>query len=148
MNFFVEYHAKSDIDGHFGLIQKIFKTYERKRDILSLEGLLWCFEDYFTKVNTEVSFEVYENLERPKIVQKLTAKDFKAYMSLKGNGDNVLGSSTSSFNYNCYKNVDYTIVYSKEKRRNKYAPKMKCKDQWDISRYKMRVMGTRVALGT
>ena len=71
MNFFVEYHGKSDIDGHFGALQKAFKFYEGKRDILSLEELMWCLKDNFTKVNTDVQFEIYEDPGRSNIVQKL-----------------------------------------------------------------------------
>lgn len=44
MNFFVEYHGKSDIDGHFGVLQKAFKTCENMKDIVSLEHLLYFFK--------------------------------------------------------------------------------------------------------
>ena len=30
---FVECHGKSDIDGHFGLFQKVFNNYERVQNI-------------------------------------------------------------------------------------------------------------------
>ena len=69
MNFFVEYHGKSDIDGHFGHLQKAFKAYERLRNILSLEELLWCFNEYFNKVDTNVTFEIYDDPGRKSMVK-------------------------------------------------------------------------------
>ena len=148
MNFFVEYHGKSDIDGHFGHLQKAFKTYERIRDILSLEDLLRCFKQYFSKVDTDVAFEIYEDPGRKSMVKKLTVNQPKVYLSFTTKSGKILGSSVSTFQYNKYKNVDYKVIDKKETRKSKYAPEIKCRKEWALSFSKMRVMGSRVALLT
>ena len=146
MNFFVEYHGKSDIDGHFGHLQKAFKAYERLRNILSLEELLWCFNEYFNKVDTNVTFEIYDDPGRKSMVKKLCVNQPKVYLSFINQSGKILGSSVSTFKYDKYQNVDYKIVYKKETRKNKYAPKIKCTNAWDLSPSKIRVMGSSIAL--
>ena len=109
MNFFVEYHGKSDIDGHFGHLQKAFKDYEKKRDILCLEDLLWCFNEHFSKVNTDVKFEIYEDPGRNNIIKKLSVKQPKIYLSFMSNYGKILGSSISTLENNKYQLIDYQI---------------------------------------
>jgi len=148
MNFFVEYHGKSDLDGHFGHLQKAFKTYERIIDILSLEDLLRCFKQYFSKVDTDVAFEIYEDPGRKSIVKKLTVNQPKVYLSFMTRPGKILGNSVSTFQYNKYKNVDYKIIDKKETRKSKYAPEIKSRKEWVLSFSKMRVMGSIVVLLT
>src|ERR1700744_3434853 len=137
MNFFVEYHGKSDIDGHFGHLQKAFKSCEKKGDILSLEVLLYCFREYFSKVKTDTTFEIYEDPGRNNRVKKLMVKQPKVYLSFISQTGKILGSSVSTFKNHSYQNVDYKIVYKKEARKNKYAPKIKCREEWNLSLSKM-----------
>ena len=92
------------------------------------------------------TFKFIKDPWRTYIVQKISLNQPKAYLSLKGEGQKILGSSVSSFNYGRYQNVDFKIVYSKEKRKNKYAPKIKCRDKLDLSLSKIKVMDTMVAL--
>ena len=75
-------------------------------------------------------------------------KQPKVYLSFMVRSGKILGSSLSTFNYKMYHNVDYEIVYKKETRKNKYAPKIKFHREWDLSLSKMRVVGNRIALGT
>ena len=145
LNYFVEYHGKSDIDGHFGLLQKAFNSYERKKDILSLEDLLWCFKDYFNKVDTDATFEIYEDPGRTNIVKKLKVSEPRVYLSFISDGSNILGSSLSTFNECRYVNIDCKTVYMKETRKSKYAPKIKCKEELILSSFRKRIMGKRVA---
>ncbi|PVV01708.1 hypothetical protein BB560_003862, partial [Smittium megazygosporum] len=44
LNFFLENHGKSDVDGHFGVLSRWFRDAEKKQDILSIEDLVTCFE--------------------------------------------------------------------------------------------------------
>ena len=53
-------------------------------------------------------------------------KQPKVYLSFMVRSGKILESSLSTFNYKMYHNVDYKIVYKKETRKNKYAPKIKC----------------------
>ena len=118
------------------------------RNILSLEELLWCFNEYFNKVDTNVTFEIYDDPGRKSMVKKLCVNQPKVYLSSINQSGKILGSSVSTFKYDKYQNVDYKIVYKKETRKNEYAPKIKCTNAWDLSPSKIRVMGSRIALVT
>ena len=129
MNFFVEYHGKSDIDGHFGVLQKAFRICENKQDILSLEHLLYCFKSYFANVSTDVAFEVYKETKRKGTIKKVSIKQPKTYLSLLSRNRYIFGSSMSTFDVSKYQNVDFKIVYKKETRKSKYAPEIKNRDK-------------------
>ena len=60
-NFFAEYHGKSDIDGHFGLLQRVFNEYERKNDVTSIHVVAYCFWEFFFEAYTDAYFEIYED---------------------------------------------------------------------------------------
>ena len=148
MNFFVEYHGKSDVDGHFGVLQKAFKICENKQDILSLDHLLYCFKDHFSKLSTDVTFEVYKENRRKAMIKKVAIKQPKTYLSLLSKNGHIIGSSLSTFEDSKYRNVDFKVVYKKETRKSKYAPEIQNREKWDLSLGKMRVMGNRIALET
>ncbi|PVV00949.1 hypothetical protein BB560_004650 [Smittium megazygosporum] len=44
LNFLLENHGKSDVDGHFGVLSRWFRDAEKQQDILSIEDLVTCFE--------------------------------------------------------------------------------------------------------
>ena len=113
-----------------------------------MEHLSQCFKDYFSKVSTDVVFEVYKECKRKATIKKVAIKQPKAYLSLANKKGHILGSSLSTFEMSKYRNVDFTIVNKKETRKNKYAPEIKNREKWELSLGKMRVVGTRIALVT
>ena len=110
MNFFVEYHGKSDIYGHFYHLQKAFKAYESIRNMLLLEALLWYFNEYFNKVDTDVTFEIYHDQIRTIMVKKLSVNQPKVYLYFINQSGKILRSPVFTFKYDKYQNVDYKIV--------------------------------------
>ena len=107
------------------------------RNILSLEELLWCFNEYFNKVDTNVTFEIYDDPGRKSMVKKLCVNQPKVYLSFINQSGKILGSSVSTFKYDEYQNVDYKIVYKKETRKNKHATKIKCPCALELSPFKI-----------
>ena len=97
-------------------------------------------------MNTDVKFEIYEDPGRNNIIKKLSVKQPKIYLSFMSNYGKILGSSISTLKNNNYQIIDYQIKYSKERRKNKLAPKVNCRDEWNLSPLKIKVMGSRVAL--
>lgn len=146
-NFFVEYHGKSDIDGHFGLLQKVFDEYERKYETYSIYSVLLCFWEYFLEVPTDAAFDLYEDPGRSPEVMKLKIKGHKQYMSFISDSDTIYGKSVSTFEESNYRKLSHKVVSSAEKRRNKYAPKLK-PDVWAVSSSQIETMEQRVALKT
>ena len=110
MNFFVKYHEKSDIDGYFYYLQKAFKAYESIRNMLLLEALLWYFNEYFNKVDTDVTFEIYHDQIRTIMVKKLSVNQPKVYLYFINQSGKILRSPVFTFKYDKYQNVDYKIV--------------------------------------
>lgn len=147
-NFFVEYHGKSDIDGHFGLLQKVFNNYERLNDMKSVYDVLVCFWDYFLESEVNALFEIYEDPGRQELVQKLKIKDEKEYMSFFADSNNVYGKSVSTLEGSEYTSLGHKIICSREKRKTKYAPRVKQQSSWVVSSSQIRIMENRVAFKT
>lgn len=76
-NYSVEYHGKSDIDGHFGHLQSLFNEHERKQETRSTHCVLLCFLDHFLTVPTDANFEIYEDPGNGGLVEKLQVKNEK-----------------------------------------------------------------------
>lgn len=144
-NFFVEYHGKSDIDGHFGLLQRVFNEHERKNDTVSIYCLLFCFWDYFLDAPTNVVIDIYEDPGRSTEVQRLKIKRHKQYMSFLSDSGTIYGKSVSTLEESNYRKLSHKVVTSVEMRKNRYAPKLK-PNSWAISSSQLKIMEQRVAL--
>ena len=46
LNYFGEYHGKSEVDSHFGLLSRLLKEAERKGIIKNLTGLINLYTEY------------------------------------------------------------------------------------------------------
>lgn len=145
-NFFAEYHGKSDIDGHFGLLQRVFNEYERKNDVTSIYVVAYCFWEFFLEADTDAYFEIYEDPGREDLVQRLRIKDAKQYMSLYSDEGTIYGNSVSLSQGSSYRRVGHEVVCSRERRENKYAPKLKADRGWTVSSSQLKIMGKRVVL--
>ena len=60
-NFFVEYPGKSDLNSHFGVLQRAFNEYERTKNIRSVYDVHLCFLEYFDDSETFVLVDVYDD---------------------------------------------------------------------------------------
>lgn len=147
-NFFVEYHGKSDIDGHFGLLQKVFNNHERTKNTGSIYDVFICFMDYFLESEVNAFFEIYEDPGRQDLIKKLKIKDEKEYMSFYADSEKVYGKSVSTLEGSGYTALGHTITCSGEKRRTKYAPKLKNQASWVVSSSQIKIMDNRVSIRT
>ena len=147
-NFFIEYHGKSDIDGHFGLLQKVFNDYERTHNTKSIHYVLLCFLGYLLDASIDANFDIYDELVRLKYVKKMTLENSKQYMSLISNYGNIYGKSVSSFDADNYQKLNYKIKCNLENRKSQKAPKLKIKEIWKVSASKLKIMEKRVTLKT
>lgn len=147
-NFFVEYHGKSDMDGHFGLLQKVFNEYERKNDTSSIHCVLFCFLEYFLEAPTDATFEIYEDPGRQELIQKLQIKNHKQYMSFLSDSGTVYGKSVSTFEGTSYRKLEHKLTSSRDKRERKKAPKINNNGAWEVSPFQFKIMGQRMALKT
>ena len=75
INFFNEYHGKSEIDGHFGELQRTYDRVNKTIRVSDIEQLINIFKQSMDikKDSKKVYFEIYSREERP---QK-TSKDIK-----------------------------------------------------------------------
>jgi len=131
VNFFVEYHGKSVVDGHFGLLSRWFLEGEAVRDIHNITDLL----DYFRgKVRTlegrgpQVTLDIYERSSLRDTIHKLTVDNFRSFLSFVRVGDKLLASTLSTLVPINYTEVIFKTTAAKDKRQTKRAPKRQAMD--------------------
>ena len=81
-------------------------------------------------------------------MQRLRIKDAKQYMSLYSDEGTIYGNSVSLSQGSSYRRVGDEVVCSRERRENKYAPKLKSDRGWTVSSSQLKIMGKRVVLKT
>lgn len=81
-------------------------------------------------------------------MQKLKIKDEKEYMSFFADSNNVYGKSVSTLEGSEYTSLGHKIICSREKRKTKYAPRVKQQSSWVVSSSQIRIMENRVAFKT
>ena len=60
INYFTEYHGKSIVDGHFGVLSRWFNECEAIQNITNLDDLLQAFHQKVNQTNTQINFEEYQ----------------------------------------------------------------------------------------
>ena len=59
VNFFTEYHSKSIVDGHFGLLSRWFSEGEKVQPIKNINDLLRFFISKTNQSSLKINFEIY-----------------------------------------------------------------------------------------
>ena len=124
LNFFNEYHGKSDVDRHFGKIQKINNLVNKTMRINDIEQLVNIFEQSIekSKNSKDVYFEIYSREKRPRMISKMLVKDSNKYQSfVKKKGSKLYGSSVFSKDINDYEEIGYEVKEVEDKRITKYS---------------------------
>ena len=83
LNFFNEYHGKSDVDRHFGKLQKIYNMVNKTMRINDIEQLVNIFQQSIekSKNSKDVYFEIYSREKRPQLISKMLVKGSNKYLS-------------------------------------------------------------------
>ena len=80
VNFFTEYHGKSAVDGHFGVLSHWFTEGESVQNISTIHDLINIFQQRANQVNMQVNFDTYSNTEPRKKISRLVVDDFQSYV--------------------------------------------------------------------
>jgi hypothetical protein len=135
MNFFVEYHGKNIVDGHFEVLSRWFSEGETVQNIHTIEDLLTFFcnkahiQQNYTNLNTPLmEFDIYSRLDRRSQIQQLFIQDFRFYLCFVKVDDKVFASTLSTLNSIDYVEVTFKIKIVEDKHKTKYAPKRQLMD--------------------
>lgn len=123
LNYFIEYHGKSRLDGHFGLISKWLHTIELSQRIINIPNLM---ENLYIQIrNTNigkgrVEFFEYDPPEAESSYMKVHIKDFTSLFSFYQENGIVFGKALST--YDNYYVLNAKKVEIKESRTLRYSP--------------------------
>jgi len=124
LNFFAEYHGKSVVDGHFGVLSNWLKDGMKVRYIRSIDDLVAFFREKagsgFCKF--QVDFDTYSRHGRPSLLRRMIVKDFRSYLSFARTRDKLFASTLSTMKEDDYKEVNFKVKVQKDERKTKYAP--------------------------
>lgn len=148
LNYFVEYHGKTELDGHFGLLQRVLNNFERLNEVNTIYDILVCFSMYFLDADTDAWFEIYEDARREDLIENLKIEGHMNYMSYFSDAENIYGKSVSTLDLSSYRPLEHTVYFSKDARVTKYASRINPNKVWKVSPVQLGIMDNRVALKT
>ncbi|PVV01259.1 hypothetical protein BB560_004332, partial [Smittium megazygosporum] len=132
LNFFLENHGKSDVDGHFGVLSRWFRDAEKQQDILSIEDLVTCFEQKSSHNRStrglDASDEAYKFYIYSRDMPRVDRHQIKIDGGIKLNlsyyfvNEKLFAIPICSEDLSLYNPVAYKIVKAKDTRKDKYAP--------------------------
>jgi hypothetical protein len=130
VNFFNEYHGKSLVDGHFGLLARWFVEEEAQRDVGSIEELKAAFEAKVAEGvaqlgegrSVDAVFRIHTRTLPRSVIQKLKLNDFKAYMSFGFFKGQLYCSVWSTLEESTYIPTTFVVRTVRDARKTKYAP--------------------------
>lgn len=123
LNFFVEYHGKSEVDGHFGYLQRIYNFYNKTKKIDDIDNLIDIFQKYINKdkKQSQCVIEVYSRENRPQRIDKMMIKESKKYLSFQKLGNGLIGGSVYSKNVDKYEKVEFNMKEVADNRNTRYC---------------------------
>ena len=132
LNYFAEYHGKSIVDGHFGLLSRWLSDGEATREIKTIDELMGWFQYKIGTQQTiqngrplQATFLQYERLHGRGSIKKLIIENFKCYMSFIPFQGKLYVSPLSTLNSENYVIVEFKVKIEKDKRKTKFAPERK-----------------------
>ena len=119
LNYFIEYHRKTRLDGHFGNVSKWFHTVELSQRITSISQLI---DNLYIQVRNGDMVEFFEFIppELQPFYNKLNIEDFNSLFSFYQKDGVVFGKALST--YRDYYVFNAKKVESKESRTLRYSP--------------------------
>ncbi|PVZ96956.1 hypothetical protein BB558_007110 [Smittium angustum] len=129
LNYFMENHGKSDVDGHFGVLSRWFKEIERNRYLLSIEDLVSAFREKaqvsenISDNNRVYNFQIYrKDAIRGLRIRAKVSSGFRNYLSFYLGDGGLMACPLSLPDPSKYFNIDFRIKVKRDIRTNKYAP--------------------------
>ncbi|PVU93530.1 hypothetical protein BB559_003237 [Furculomyces boomerangus] len=133
LNYFLERHGKSDVDGHFGVLSNWFIDVEKIRPIDTIKDLIDAFRGKFNElalsrqvdtIDIGYHFLIYpgQNRETPK--KTIKVKNLKKYLSfyLDTSINKLKACPLSTLRSEDYTSVSSTLTSSLDIRINRLAP--------------------------
>ena len=128
INYFVEYHGKSEEDSDFGVLSKWFKEGKTIYDFRSIEDLVMFFEYKYhedtTSNRTLCVFQMFEPKERVEMIHKVVIENSKTYLSFLSKEGGIHGRVISSMVPSDYAPLETKHRSEKEKRRTRKSLQM------------------------
>lgn len=121
LNYFSEYHGKTILDGHFGLLQRTYNFVDKTKRINDINELIKTFKESVLGKKDNIFFLVYEREERPLMILRMRINSSKKYLSFKKVNEKMYGSITSSNDMVNYKEIEFKINEIKDNRKTKYS---------------------------
>ena len=124
----MEYHGKSVVDGHFGVLSRWHRDGEASRDLTSLDELLRLFREKACEQrqrggnNSDTVFDVYSRDTPRGMLPKLVVPNFRSYLSFILWEGTLWASTLSTLNYREYTGATYRVKVVRDRRSTKYAP--------------------------
>ncbi|PVZ96692.1 hypothetical protein BB558_007387, partial [Smittium angustum] len=120
LNYFMENHGKSDVDGHFGLLTRWHKDIERNRRISSIDELVSAFREKAessavvsgrSSTGDVYMFDIYQ-------------KDFVRGVRVRAevSNDGLMACPLSMPDPSSYTRVNFSVKTVLDNRTDKYAP--------------------------
>jgi hypothetical protein len=155
-NFFGEYHGKSLVDGHFGLLSRWLSEGEKSRPVENVQSCIDLMQEKIHGSNAlksdgdklSVQFKIYNRAERPAMMTRLKSPKFSDYYCFtsthQSGGWVIHGFATSE-------RVDGTLLAGNvecrpDNRKTKLPPKREVTpaEQSDLTTPQTRKLGSRV----
>jgi hypothetical protein len=128
MNYFLEHHGKSVVDGHFGVLARWHREGETNRYIATIDDLVALFRSKVREQahsggsNADTEFKVYSRDAPRDQIHRLVIQKFRSCMSFVMVNGVMLVSAVSTLNDSDYTRAKCRIEVVKDKRQTKYAP--------------------------
>jgi hypothetical protein len=130
LNYFTEYHGKSIVDGHFGILSRWFSEGESINYISNIDDLVNFFKN---KADTQANraelgeikaeFHIYTRAEERGNIHRMIIDNCHAFMSFVKFNDKLFASTVSTLNSTGYIEISFKTQVVKDRRKTKYAPK-------------------------
>jgi large subunit ribosomal protein L32 len=128
INYFVEYHGKNIVDGHFGVLSRWVSQGETVQNIYTIDDLLIYFRNkafiqqtYYNTSFPLIEFDIYQRLYPRTQIHKLVIHNFSSYLCFVKVGDKLFASTLSTLISQDYAEVAFQTKVLKDKRKTKYT---------------------------
>ncbi|PVU86460.1 hypothetical protein BB560_006707, partial [Smittium megazygosporum] len=129
LNYFMENHDKSDVDGHFRVLSRLFKEIERNMHLSSIEDLIFALREK-AKVPENIPdnswvyhFQIYrKDAIRSLKIRAKVSSGFRKYLSFYLGDVGLMTCPLNLPDPSKYFNIDLRANVKRDIRTKKYAP--------------------------
>ena len=124
LNFFSEYHGKSEADGHFGVLSRWHKDKELTKSIKDVNDLILHFEEKAQEINTPHNQFIFLKFcpgSREPTYRKTYLKGYKLYLSYNECVFQTSISTVTKKSIDGYEEVNLSSKKVKDKRKTRVS---------------------------